>query len=233
MADNLPSVSSPIKSDVQPSRDTERWRDVEQWQHHVWHSEYEFVYTTWIKQSCNVTWCHVTSRGCSRISESHEWHASRAALCFESILGTSTWRATDLTHYCKTCVREPPSRLTLNSGWCGKSCLSYKGTCHVILLAKLHDMYLYKTTTFPHQPVRSVSKVAALHRFYCNTWWLLFRCLDRSMSNLKACLLCFIIITLNRNSRFLRKQCRPWSDAAYRGVWSWSTLFANVTFMGR
>ena len=37
--------------------------------------------------------------------------------------------------------------------------LSYKGTCHVILLAnhvillaKLHDMYLYKTTIFPHQP---------------------------------------------------------------------------------
>ena len=30
--------------------------------------------------------------------------------------------------------------------------LSYKGTCHVILLAKLHDMYLYKTATFPHQP---------------------------------------------------------------------------------
>ena len=29
--------------------------------------------------------------------------------------------------------------------------LFYKGTCLVILLAKLHDMYLYKTTTFPHQ----------------------------------------------------------------------------------
>ena len=69
--------------------------------------------------------------------------------------------------YSETCVREPPSRLTLNSGWCGKSCLSYKGTCHVILLAKLHDMYLCKTTTFPHQPLRSVSKVAVLHRFYC------------------------------------------------------------------
>ena len=51
--------------------------------------------------------------------------------------------------YSKTCIREPPSRLTLNSGWCGKSCLSYNGTCHVILLAKLHDMYLYKINTFP------------------------------------------------------------------------------------
>ena len=30
-----------------------------------------------------------------------------------------------------------------------KNGLSYKGTCHVILLAKLHDMYLYKTTTSP------------------------------------------------------------------------------------
>ena len=72
-----------------------------------------------------------------------------------------------ISRYSKTCVREPPSRLTLNSGWCGKSCLSYKGTCHVILLAKLHDMYLYKTTTFPHEPLRSISKVAVLHRFYC------------------------------------------------------------------
>ena len=27
-------------------------------------------------------------------------------------------------------------------------------------------MYLYKTTTFPHQPLRSISKVAVLHRFY-------------------------------------------------------------------
>ena len=37
--------------------------------------------------------------------------------------------------YSKTCVREPPSRLTLNSRWCGKSFLSYKGTCHVIFLS--------------------------------------------------------------------------------------------------
>ena len=47
--------------------------------------------------------------------------------------------------------------------------LSYTGTCHVILLAKLHDMYLYKTCTFirhvplldrqlfPHQPLFKVS----------------------------------------------------------------------------
>ena len=28
--------------------------------------------------------------------------------------------------------------------------LNYKGT-YVILLAKLHDMYLYKTVTFPNQ----------------------------------------------------------------------------------
>ena len=69
--------------------------------------------------------------------------------------------------YSKTCVRGPLLRLTLNSGRYGKSCLSYKGTCHVILLAKLHDMYLYKTATFPHQPLRSISKVAVLHRFYC------------------------------------------------------------------
>ena len=45
--------------------------------------------------------------------------------------------------------------------------LSYKSTCHVILLAKLHDMYLYKAITFPHQPLKSVSKMAFLHRFHC------------------------------------------------------------------
>ena len=52
--------------------------------------------------------------------------------------------------YSETCVRKPPLKLTLVvdvERW-----LSYKGTCHVILLAKLHDMYLYKTVTFPHQP---------------------------------------------------------------------------------
>ena len=49
--------------------------------------------------------------------------------------------------------------------------LSYKGTCHVILLAKLHDMYLYKTDNFFHinHYLKSVSKVALLHRFYCST----------------------------------------------------------------
>ena len=48
--------------------------------------------------------------------------------------------------------------------------MSYKGTCHVILLAKLHDMYLYKTDNFFHinHYLKSVSKVALLHRFYCN-----------------------------------------------------------------
>ena len=48
--------------------------------------------------------------------------------------------------YSETCVRKPPLRLTLVvdvERW-----LSYKGTRHVILLAKLHDMYLYKTDAF-------------------------------------------------------------------------------------
>ena len=69
--------------------------------------------------------------------------------------------------YSKTCVRQPPLKLTLVvdvERW-----LSYKGTCHVILLAKLHDMYLYKTDNFFHinHYLKSVSKVALLHRFYC------------------------------------------------------------------
>ena len=69
--------------------------------------------------------------------------------------------------YSKTCVRQPPLKLTLVvdvERW-----LSYKDTCHVILLAKLHDMYLYKTDNFFHinHYLKSVSKVALLHRFYC------------------------------------------------------------------
>ena len=69
--------------------------------------------------------------------------------------------------YSKTCVRQPPLKLTLVvvvERW-----LSYKGTCLVILLAKLHDMYLYKTENFFHinHYLKSVLKVALLHRFYC------------------------------------------------------------------
>ena len=50
--------------------------------------------------------------------------------------------------------------------------LSYKGTCHVILLAKLDDMYLCKTASFHINPncLKSVSEVALLHRFYCMTF---------------------------------------------------------------
>ena len=71
--------------------------------------------------------------------------------------------------YSKTCVRRPPWKLTLVvvvERW-----LSYKSTCHVILLAKLHDMYLYKTDNFFHTNrfLKSVSKVALLHRFCCIT----------------------------------------------------------------
>ena len=69
--------------------------------------------------------------------------------------------------YSKTCVRQPPLKLTVLDveRW-----LSYKGTCYVILLAKLHDMYLYKTDNFFHinHYLKSVSNVALLHRFYCN-----------------------------------------------------------------
>ena len=69
--------------------------------------------------------------------------------------------------YSKTCVRQPPLKLILVVNverW-----LSYKGTCHVILLAKLHDMYLSKTNNFYHinHYLKSVSKVALLYRFYC------------------------------------------------------------------
>ena len=53
-----------------------------------------------------------------------------------------------MSMYSKTCVRQPPLKLTLVVDV--ERGLSYKGTCHVILLAKLHDMYLYKTDNFFH-----------------------------------------------------------------------------------
>ena len=70
---------------------------------------------------------------------------------------------------CYTCVRQPPLNLTLVvdvERW-----LSYKGTYHVILQAKLHDMYVYKIDNFFHinHYLKSVSKVALLQRFYCTT----------------------------------------------------------------
>ena len=40
-------------------------------------------------------------------------------------------------------------------------------------------MYLYKTSTFPHQPLKSVSKVAFLHRFYCTFLPYCFRSLSK------------------------------------------------------
>ena len=68
--------------------------------------------------------------------------------------------------YSKICVRQPPLKLTLLVDV--ERRLSYKGTCHVILLAKLHGMYLYKTDNFFHinHYLNAVSKVALLHRVY-------------------------------------------------------------------
>ena len=67
------------------------------------------------------------------------------------------------TYYSKTCVRQPPLKLTLAVDV--ERRLSYNG----YMLAKLHDMYLYKTDNFFHinHYLKSVSKVALLHRFYC------------------------------------------------------------------
>ena len=64
--------------------------------------------------------------------------------------------------YSKTCVRQPPLKLTLVVDV--KRWLSCKGTCHVILL-----MYLYKTDNFFHinHYLKLVSKVVHLHKFYC------------------------------------------------------------------
>ena len=56
--------------------------------------------------------------------------------------------------------------------------------------------------------------------------------LDRSISNRRGVWVVFIITIFFRNSYILCKQCWPWSDAAFCGVWSGSTVFANVSFYG-
>ena len=97
---------------------------------------------------------------------SHQWNTSQfyqAYFCLNRMRMFSRYQVI----YSKTCVRQPPLKLTIVVDV--KRWLSYKGTCHVILLAKLHDMYLYKTDNFFHinRYLKSVSKVAVLHRFYC------------------------------------------------------------------
>ena len=142
----------------------------------------------------------------------------------------------------KTCVKEPPSRLTLNSGWCGKSWLSYKGTCHVILLAKLHEMYLYKTTTFPHQPLRSISKVAVLHRFYCTWIYLLLELWAITGSQCSIWLPYYPIFpkyfsfaglggsvgcAVRLETRRSWVQHPPRSATFFRGDWSWNIFYGH------
>ena len=84
-----------------------------------------------------------------------------------NLYGPKDVRVFEVWLYSKTCVRQPPLKLT--SVVDVERWLSYKGTCHVILLAKLHDMYLYKTDNIFHinHYLKSVSKVAVLHWFYC------------------------------------------------------------------
>ena len=103
--------------------------------------------------------CILDSQGC-KVSSCRQWiiRLHGCAGWSESLLGVLVRRYVFL--YNKTCVRQPPLKLTLVvdvERW-----LSYKGTCHVILLAKLHDMYLYKTDNFFHiyHYLKSVSKVA-------------------------------------------------------------------------
>ena len=103
----------------------------------------------------------------SRYCSANSSFLSSACAISSNFCVSSRFTPKEYWKYSKTCVRQPPLKLTLVvdvERW-----LSYKGTCHVILLAKLHDMYLYKTDNFFHinNCLKSVSKVALLHRFYC------------------------------------------------------------------
>ena len=81
---------------------------------------------------------------------------------------------------------------------------------------KIHRQYRSALFIYPFMP-------GGL--FYLNS-------LDLSISNLTGVWLVFIITVFYRNFRIKCKQCRPWSDAGFCGIWSGSKLFANVPFMG-
>ena len=74
--------------------------------------------------------------------------------------------------------------------------------------------------------------VSTLNPFMPN-WFFYLNSLDRSISYIRGLWLVFIIIMFCRNVWTYCIQCRAWSDAAFCGVWSGSTLFANVPLMGR
>ena len=88
--------------------------------------------------------------------------------------------------------------------------LSYKGTCHVILLAKLHDMYLYKTDNFFHinHCLKSVSKVAVLYRFYCIPFYIQ---IEYDPASLQGTTYNRVFVTANVKGRYVRYQ----SSVAY------------------
>ena len=58
--------------------------------------------------------------------------------------------------------------------------------------------------------------------------------LDRSISYISGeCLVSVYCYHFCRNFWTYSKQCRPWSDAAFCGVWSGSSLLAIDPFIGR
>ena len=57
--------------------------------------------------------------------------------------------------------------------------------------------------------------------------------LDQSIYSVRGVWSVFIITMYYWNACILCNQCRTWSDAAFCGVWSGSTLFAKVPFIER
>ena len=85
----------------------------------------------------------------------------------------------------------------------------------------------HKTQHSPgHRRTKNLNLFKSSGLFFLN-------CLDRFISYIRGVWLVFIITMIYRNSCTKCKLCRPWSDVAFCGVWSGSTLFANVPFMGR
>ena len=97
-----------------------------------------------------------------------------------------------------------------------------------------HDIY-YILTSWRHLFHPFTYSWAVMFGFlnpFMPSGFFYFESLDRSISSRRDVWFIFIITMLYRNSCIKRKQCRHSSDAAFCGVLSGSTLFANIPFGG-
>ena len=113
-------------------------------------------------------------------------------------------------------------------------------TCHVkcmwVSLTMQRHLYLGHVKSLSAHPMLSdegfFSAPCKLKtNSFMSNWLFYLNSFDWFISNRKDVWLTFIFTAFYRNSYIWCKQCRPWSDAAYCGVWSGSSPFASAPFI--